>query len=710
MIFFDYQTKSLVPALAVSWSWDAATTTKLTLILRENVFFHDGTPFNATAVKWNFDRLNYFGNASGTLPAGELQAYPASIYQFNATTPIMKTIIVNSEYNVTIELTKTFTPVEGLLAYTGSNMISPAAHSNTAYINLTTDLVIGTGPFIYDGYIPNDKVRFHAYHNYWRGKAEIEEMIYLYFNDEVTMNNAMLNGDIDYLGMGNASYKPAFVNDPNIHVEEVGTSTLYRYIQFNPITVNITWRKAIQHAFNYTYYLNEIKEGKAIRSRNLVPLGFPGRNDSVIAADFNITKAREFLQDEASLGVGWDVGAHIGDIFTPGSDEALWLNAKFITFGFRTDPSDNFTQLLLTQFANNMALIGLNMTEQSYTWPEYITNARVDPSFMYIFYTGWDPEYFETFEIINPLVNPKMTANFAQVDIPEINTYLALANAEPDERTRYGYYEHLQYLIHDKYFIQMPLDYDLLHVVHTEALKDFPYNINNDLHFYPCKWNKTITLSSDAGNPDTDGIFDLNWTNSTRTANYSVYSHSSYISEINTSVNLLASEIIDLSYSISGLPSGEYYYRIVAHNSFSNISSNCIYISVQKPPSSFILSSNAENLDYDGTFNLSWTTSDYAENYSVYLYGSFITQINSSVSLLQDGITNNSYAVIGLNNGDHFFKIMAYNQYGNGESNCIQVIVQSNIPPIPFGNYYLLLTLISIISIIYITKKKIKKV
>ena len=88
------------------------------------------------------------------------------------------------------------------------------------------------------------------------------------------------------------------------------------------------------------------------------------------------------------------------------------------------------------------------------------------------------------------------------------------------------------------------------------------------------------TLSSDAEIPDTDGAFILTWTSSARTDNYSVYCHSSYITEINGSVTLLADEITELSLMLSNYSDGTYYFIVVAHNDNGDTLSNCINITV----------------------------------------------------------------------------------------------------------------------------------
>jgi ABC-type transport system substrate-binding protein len=130
--------------LAESYWWEDKTT--LRLKLREGVSFHDGTPFNSSAVKWNLDRINYLTNVTGTLPDFMEPAVPSILWAFQNGTGIMKQIDIVNEYNITIYLNGPFSPFLDLLSFSSSQLISPTSHSQSDYIDLTTGDLIGTGP------------------------------------------------------------------------------------------------------------------------------------------------------------------------------------------------------------------------------------------------------------------------------------------------------------------------------------------------------------------------------------------------------------------------------------------------------------------------------------------------------------------------------------------------------------------------------------
>jgi len=208
--------------LAESYWWEDTTTIRLKL--REDVSFHDNTPFNSTAAKWNLDRINFFINATGTLPASTQEAYPSVLWRFSNGTALMKQIDIVSLYNITIHLNGPYSPFLDLLSTSCAHMISPTSHSQTDYIDLIMGDLVGTGPFQYDGLTLDVEVNFTAYDNYWRGIGNITEMKYQIIDDSVARSNAMLAGTIDYLYEPSSAYFSSFATDPDIIFDEAPSS------------------------------------------------------------------------------------------------------------------------------------------------------------------------------------------------------------------------------------------------------------------------------------------------------------------------------------------------------------------------------------------------------------------------------------------------------------------------------------------------------
>ncbi|MHA1915372.1 MAG: ABC transporter substrate-binding protein [Promethearchaeota archaeon] len=163
---------SIIPNLAPSkGTWLINSTDSwYTISLRSNVSFHDGSKFNATAVKFTFDRLAYLINNSMAMASSLYEYYDPDVNNFRSI--INQTVIVD-EYTIRFELNQPYGPFEALLCFPASYIVSPISTPQHDVIDTFTGDLVGTGPFVFDHYIPDDEVLFHAYDDYWAGRANI---------------------------------------------------------------------------------------------------------------------------------------------------------------------------------------------------------------------------------------------------------------------------------------------------------------------------------------------------------------------------------------------------------------------------------------------------------------------------------------------------------------------------------------------------------
>ncbi|MFW9943057.1 MAG: ABC transporter substrate-binding protein [Candidatus Thorarchaeota archaeon] len=221
----------------------------------------------------------------------------------------------------------------------------------------------------------------------------------------------------------------------------------------------------------------------------------------------------------------------------------------------------------------------------------------------------------------------------------------------------------------------------------------------------------SFLLDSDTKFLDTDGNFILNWSVSIKADNYSLYQYSHLITEINGSLKPLMLETKNLTFQVSGLTSGDYFFIVEAHNIYGNTLSNCINVTVQILPGPFNLWSNADTPDKDGTFSLFWNTSSHATSYSVYQYDKYITEINGSLIPLMLNTQDHVLPLVGYLDGNYYFIVVAHNDDGDTLSNCLEVIVKfpsTSSPSILGYNSLIIVGIAFCTAAILIKKRKMK--
>ena len=467
--------------LAESYWWENSTT--LHIKLREEILFHDGTPFNASAVKWNFDRLQYLINATGT-NKGEVAHSRELWMRPDRTTPIINNSAITGEYNITIELNGAYGPFLNTLTLIQAGMLSPVTHENDTKRFLTlSDKPVGTGPFIYEHYIPDVEVLFSRWNEYWNHVVYFKTLRYKIYDyyDTNGAHQDMLNGQID-INMLVDEYKLiAYEEDNDIIVErytdDAGIPGLdYSFLSFNNKKFNQTWRKAFSWALNYSYIFEELLKGTKVRSYSPISPGFgDAYNSSVpfkaIPNSGNITFARMVVQ---SMGFGLNL-----DLY----DDAAWVaqarSAPFRSYDYIHNPLNTFMSDLGVAISNWLDLIGVAQNIWVYDDPmeyyNYIYD-RFDLLGISPIAFGWGPAYLDPFDMFDPLFNPTSLSNIALVNDTILNSMMTLSLETTDDTARNRIYKDIQGYMAEEGYFHAPLYHSKLYFVHSADLQGFPYN------------------------------------------------------------------------------------------------------------------------------------------------------------------------------------------------------------------------------------------
>ena len=154
-----------VPQLATAWTW-GADGLSLTLKLREGVVFHDGTPFDAEAVRFNLER---YKTAPYSRRKTELK-------------PVRAVTVVDS-HTVRLDLSEPYVPLLAQLADRSGMMVSPKAARE-----LGEKLAIHpvcAGPYRFVEWVAQDRIVFDKFAQYWNKDAiDIDRVVYLPLPDD----------------------------------------------------------------------------------------------------------------------------------------------------------------------------------------------------------------------------------------------------------------------------------------------------------------------------------------------------------------------------------------------------------------------------------------------------------------------------------------------------------------------------------------------
>ncbi|MBR3370613.1 MAG: ABC transporter substrate-binding protein [Rhodobacteraceae bacterium] len=188
----------VIPSLATSWSVDADDTTKWTFVLRDDVTFHDGSPFNAEAVVWNVQKV--LDESAPHFDASQVGVTASRM-------PTLRSAQAIDEFTVELATSEpdSFLPIN----LTNLFMASPShwqakfdetGDAESAWAAFAAD-PSGSGPFRVTGFVPRERLELAANTDYWNPDRtpKLDGVVLVPLPEANARTAALLSGQVDWI-------------------------------------------------------------------------------------------------------------------------------------------------------------------------------------------------------------------------------------------------------------------------------------------------------------------------------------------------------------------------------------------------------------------------------------------------------------------------------------------------------------------------------
>jgi len=387
----DWDTMGIKPSLALSYENPDSLT--WVIHLRPNVVFSDGTPFNAAAVKFTFERLL----------DPKVAAPRASLLNM-----VDKIDVVN-DLTVKITTKYPFGPFPAILTHGNSEIVSPTAVAK--YGDLMQNPV-GTGAFKLEEWIPGDHITLVRNDSYWGDAPKLDRVIFRVIPEGSTRVGLLQTGEIDFSDLIPTPLFAILKDDPDVTaVAPLGTPI--RYLSFNfqrDLFQNLKVRQAIAMAINREDIVSAL-DGLASASKSIIGPKVFGYDPTaeVFGYNYNPEEAKTLLADAG---------------YPDGFTTALWYGV--------TGDYPTVAQVIQEQLSK----IGVKVELKGIDWATFLDATRNGEQDMFLL--GWTNLTADGEELIYPNLHSDNIggANRAFYSNPMTDALIMASRVNVDQKVR----------------------------------------------------------------------------------------------------------------------------------------------------------------------------------------------------------------------------------------------------------------------------------
>jgi len=325
--------QQIQPALAESWEMLDDET--WLFHLREGVTFHDGSDFTAADVVASINRVPMAAENSPS----SFAPYVQDVATVEAVDPMTVRVTTNG-------------PAPLLLNNLSRIAMMPAELEGVPTETLNQgEMVIGTGPFRFVSWSPNDNVVLERFDDYWDGPSHWEQVTYRVFTNPSARIAAILSGDVDLIESVPTADIERLEADESIDLVTTSSNrVMYLHMDqdretspfaagpdgTNPLR-SAEVRRAISMGINRQGLVDRIMDGQGVPAGQLVPEGYFGWSPDLEVDPYDPEAARE-LMAEAGYPDGFTLTFHASNDRYPNDEQIAQAIGQMLTrIGIQTD-------------------------------------------------------------------------------------------------------------------------------------------------------------------------------------------------------------------------------------------------------------------------------------------------------------------------------------------------------------------------------------
>lgn len=415
----------LEPALATNW--ERIGTDRLRFYLRQGVKFHDGTPFNAEAVKFSVERaIDPKSPARGRSWIG----------------PVIGAEVID-EYTVDIITDGPYGPLLHAMSMVFVvGIVSPTAVEK--YGDQFGRNPVGTGPFKFVEWVPDNRIVLERNDDYWGGAPHLDRVIFRVIPEEGARMVAFETGEIDMMLVPPPHEINRLRNEPDVTIhQEDGLRMVYvgMHMQHPPLDDHRV-RQAIFQAIDIDSIVEFITEGVVTRATTPLAPGVLGY------VDVEMDKRYPYDPDaalELLAEAGW-VRDRSGRLVNSAGEQ---MELTFFLGAGRDLKDAEIAEAVQAQLAE----IGMDVRLERMEWGAYLAALVERKDQYHLFNLGWltvtaDGDFGLNI-FMSENIPPVGTNRFHYVD-ERFDELLIAARTELDQALRAQYYnEALELLARD---------------------------------------------------------------------------------------------------------------------------------------------------------------------------------------------------------------------------------------------------------------------